>query len=221
MSLVMYGLYERRANARWCGEPFYLGVGTHKRPKRQLYDLRLQQHNNADVQKVYDRHLLQGLEPEIRILATLPNWQYATELEKKAIKLFGRRSRADERGCLCNLASGGQGPDPELMRSPAIAAKNSAAQRQSYADSPTRRAAISQHAVERNKRPEVQAARSKASKEMNMRTWADPEVRQRRITNMQGVKKTVSEVSLRQRRDALKKAAIVRHTKSGSSAVRS
>lgn len=216
MALVMYGLYDRRLGTRWPSEPFYIGIGTPKRPKRQLYDLRKGQHPNEDVQKVYDRHVLQGLEPDVRVLAVLPDWGYAAEVEKRAIRVFGRRTRAGERGCLCNLAGGGQGPDPVLMRTPAVAARNAAAQRRSYAENPHRRTQASAGGKKAARSVQAAVIRSTASKVMNARTWADPEVRQRRIANMRGVKKTASEVSLRQRRDALEKANAARQINGGS-----
>lgn len=56
------------------------------------------------------------------------------------------------------------------------------------------------------RRPGVSEKRSVASKEMNARTWADPEIRARRVTAMRGKKKTASPESLAARRENLKAA---------------
>lgn len=124
--LILYGLYERRPGNKWFGQPIYIGIGTRKRPRKHLSDARRGRHYNEGLQKVCRGHIARGLEPEVRILAILPNREYANLVKIRAIKAFGRRRVRSENGCLCNIAKGGDGPDSELMRDPQTLEKLSA-----------------------------------------------------------------------------------------------
>lgn len=124
LTLCLYGLYERRPTSPWVGQPFYVGIGSLKRPAAHLSKCRRGQHRNSGVQSIFDEHIKDQMEPEARILAILPNREYACETERKAIAVFGKRA---DGGCLVNVAAGGDGPDPALMQNPEIIAKISAA----------------------------------------------------------------------------------------------
>jgi len=126
MAQQMYALVENRPGNRMMGQPFYIGIGTAKRPRRHLTHAKYARHYNEDVQKVISRHWAADVEPVIKTLV-IGSREYIADLEQKAIKLYGRRQRSDERGVLCNLAKGGEGADPELMANPKIRAKVRAA----------------------------------------------------------------------------------------------
>jgi hypothetical protein len=122
----LYALVENRPGNEAFGQPFYIGVGQTKRPRHHLYNARAGKHYNEDMQKVISRHFSAGVRPIIRTLV-IGEHEYLYDLEKKAVALYGRRRRPDERGLLCNVSKGGAGPDTELMSDPKILAKVSAA----------------------------------------------------------------------------------------------
>jgi hypothetical protein len=126
MAQQMYALVENRPGNRMIGQPFYIGIGTPRRPRLHLTHAKYGRHCNEDVQKVITRHWAVDAEPLIQTLV-IGSREYIADLEQKAIKFYGRRQREDERGLLCNLAKGGHGADPELMANPKIRAKIAAA----------------------------------------------------------------------------------------------
>lgn len=123
MQTNLYGLVDNRPNSQGFGELFYVGVGNNKRMLTHGNLARKGLHRNRHVQEVFDDHTRQGLSPTCRVLAICPSHAYAFDLEVKAIKSFGRKSRGE--GHLCNIAAGGNGPDAELMNDPEVLAKMS------------------------------------------------------------------------------------------------
>lgn len=275
--LILYGIYENRPENRFFAQPFYIGIGTPERPLKHLSVARRGLHFNRGVQRVCAGHFARGVDPRIQVLAILPNRDYARLVERNAIRIFGRRRVKSEKGCLCNIAKGGDGPDAELMRDPRIrrkisragrrtwrkegyrerqcqiyreasarpetrrrvsegtrralnrpetrdkhvealklvnaglsSEKRSEVQKQSYANNPDRRRRVSEAQREVNARPGVRESKSLKSTAMNIRTWADPAISQRRISGMQGKKKTMTPAAIAARRLNQKKAVAAR-----------
>ncbi|MFH1604768.1 MAG: hypothetical protein ABIH03_12765, partial [Pseudomonadota bacterium] len=162
MAVNLYSLVERRPGHPWLRMPFYVGMGTANRPKKHLDNARRKERMNNLLGIVVRSHRRMGVEPEIRILAVLPDKEWAAYYEKGLIKAYGRRS-IDKGGILCNLASGGQGPDSELMSLPYFRKKNSEAQKKSFAANPNRRFLCRKGGLASANNPEINARRSLAS----------------------------------------------------------
>lgn len=197
MSTNLYALIEARPSHPNFGRPFYIGIGTAKRPYRHLAQSRATKgHRNLRLHEILVSHRLLGIVPGVQILAVYPDKATAGQAEKEAIKLHGRQG-IEPTGILCNLASGGQGPDAELMRLPEVRKRNSDAQKRRHPDT----FLASTEAARRNAiDPQINATRAAVSTAMNNRTWADPEIRARRTAAMLGKKKTLSPEAIQARR---------------------
>lgn len=225
-SVHLYALIERRPGSPHEGEPFYIGIGNAKRPTKHFVAARSKDgHYNTRLQAALDAHFALGVEPEIRILALCPDRATAFISERALIASYGR-FEMDEGGILLNIASGGQGADPDMMNlpgmrekisdttkvainEPATRARHLAALRRVNAALTTqqRREAAEKKSPEGKARslaalkaahtdPEIQARRRENSREPQKNSWADPEIRARRIAAMKGKKKTMSEAGI-------------------------
>lgn len=186
MSVNLYALIESRNGHPQVGLPFYIGIGTAKRPHKHLLQSRSKAgHRNLRLHEVLVAHRELGTVPVIQILAVLPDKAAAGEAEKAAIKRYGRIG-IEPYGILCNIAGGGQGPDGELMRMPDVRRRNAAAQKRRPKESfENVIAAGRKNALD----PEINARRSVASKAASTLSWTDPEIRAKRIAGMKGKKK--------------------------------
>ena len=192
----LYALIERRPGHPNFGRPFYIGIGTKKRPRRHLREARSAEgHRNWRLQEVLAAHFMLGLEPAIEILETLPDRAAACDAERGAIASYGRMD-LDEGGILCNLARGGEGPDADLMRLPEIRQRNSEAQKRR----PPESRAASDAALARNRAdPVIEARRRANSRAPQKQSWEDPVIRAKRTLLMLGRKKTMSPAAIAQR----------------------
>ena len=189
MPTQLYALLESRTGHPACGEPFYIGIGTKRRPKAHLTAARSAAgHRNWRLQEVLAAHLVAGTVPEVRVLGTFDDRGEAGEAEKELIARFGRVG-IEPGGTLTNLAVGGQGPDPALMSMPEVVERNRAAQKRRPRESFDNLIA----AGRRNAQDEaINAMRSAASTIANLAAWADETVRQVRSAAMRGVAKTIT-----------------------------
>jgi hypothetical protein len=204
METILYALIEGRIGHENFGKPFYIGIGTQSRPQRHLALAKSKAgHRNWRLHEVLASHRSIGIVPEIEVLATFATKDEADAAEREHIARWGRFGIEPD-GILCNLASGGQGPDAALMQMPEIRQRNAEAQKKRLRSGVPEgsRQAIEQNAVD----PAINAVRAAASTAMNNRTWADPEIRARRIAAMKGKKKTRSQASDDARRANAKKA---------------
>ncbi len=130
MTTNLYALIEARLGHPCFGEPFYVGIGTAKRPYRHLAQSRTKRgHRNLRLHEILVSHSALGFVPGVMIIATFETKDAAGIAEIAEIARYGRIG-IEPTGTLCNLARGGQGHDAELMRrswaNPAIhAARNS------------------------------------------------------------------------------------------------
>lgn len=197
MTVYLYSLVECRPGNRFFGQPFYVGIGGKHRPRAHISVARAKRHGNGSVQSVILRHLRDGIEPEVRLLAIAQDREYAAACEKRAIVAYGRRWKPGERGSLCNIASGGDGPDPALMNEPSIVAKLCAAGKRRYAVASARAiqsAAVSKAYQSSCTRDRVSAATKAALKR--------PEVRERHLAALDRINaaRTMEERSVSARR---------------------
>lgn len=197
MSVNLYALIERRPGHPRLEQPFYIGIGTAKRPYKHLAQSRSKAgHRNLRLHEILVSHHALSIIPAVEIIGVFPDKTAAGEAEKDAIRRYGRIGIETD-GILCNLAVGGQGPDAELMRLPEMRKRNSEAQKRR---TPESRANLIAAGRANARNETINANRSKASTESNARSWADPEVRARRIAAMKGKKKTLSPEALAARR---------------------
>ena len=132
MTTILYGLIEGRPGNPNVGLPFYVGIGSLDRPKQHLRQARRPEGcRNRLLNLVIRDHLAIGIEPLIEMIATFETRAEADTAERAAIIQFGRLGR-DADGILCNVARGGDGPDPSLMQDPTILAKISAASKRHF-----------------------------------------------------------------------------------------
>ncbi len=256
MTTHLYALIEQRPGNPNFGRPLYIGIGTERRPfahirraKRGIVSA------NVLLYAVLTDHFAEGVEPAVQFLGAYGARGDACAAEIAHIAKHGRIGR-DPGGILCNVALGGDGPDPSLMNDPEILARIGAASRarwddpnfrairdvairKAYADpalrtrvsdatakalaepdtrakhvaalerinaamsSEQRRAAAAKRTSKAVKRatsalrasrhdPEMQHRRAENSREPARTSWADPEIRARRVAAMKGKRKTVS-----------------------------
>lgn len=205
MSTSLYSLTERRPGDPRLGLPFYVGIGTEKRPRRHFREARLGPHSNPAMHAIINAHFAMGIEPEIRILAVCQDREYAGLVERRAIAVWGREG-IDPGGILCNVASGGQGPDPTIMQLPGIREKIAKGQQKRTADSWERSLA----ALTANRaNPELEERRIAASNATRKKNSEDPEKRAalgaKISAGTKGKKKTLSPAALEARRENAKK----------------
>jgi hypothetical protein len=189
---------ERRPSHPAFGAPFYVGIGVQDRQARHLRMARGRRHFNAGVQEIFDGHFAEGLVPEFRMLAVCPDKEYAGLVEKRAIAVYGRRG-IDPGGILCNVASGGQGPDSSIMQ--LVKGSISESMRERWKDPAKADACARSLAALESTRahPERLAKAAAHMQALN----ADEESRARNVAAMKGVKKTLTPEALDQRRNAL------------------
>jgi hypothetical protein len=189
----LYALIESRPGHPNFDKPFYIGIGTAKRPRKHLRDARSKAgHRNWRLQDVLAAHFLANIEPLICILAVYNDKESAALAEVQAIALYGRIG-LDIGGILTNLAVGGQGPDADLMRMPEIRKRNSDAQKCRSPESRARSiAALAQNRLD----PIIQARRAENSREPARKSWRDRDVRAKRQLQMLGKKKTMTPESI-------------------------
>jgi hypothetical protein len=175
VEIQLYGLYQ-------ADQPIYFGITSEEnRFGRHRTAAKNGIHWNAGLQAAFSVKPT----PEFRVLAICPDKEYAGTLEQGMIFAYGRKI---DGGVLCNIAGGGQGPDRALMSRPEFRKRNKLAQIKSYAENPERRLIASRGGRAANLNPASNEIRSSASREMNVRTWADPVVRARRVAAMKGKK---------------------------------
>lgn len=204
MTTNLYALIEGRIGHANFGKPFYIGIGTDKRPHRHLREAKSKAgHRNWRLHEVLASHRAMDAETGIEILATFETKAEACTAEREHIARWGRIGIEPD-GILCNLASGGQGPDAALMQMPEIRARNAKAQLALGKEVLSERGQRGGNSASSN--PANKAIKSAASTAMNNLTWADPVIRARRIAAMKGKKKTRSQASDDARRANAKKA---------------
>lgn len=192
----LYAFIEGRPGHPLEGQPFYVGIGTAKRPRTHLKAARSAAgHRNWRLQEVLAAHFLAAIEPEVRIIASFINREDAGIAEKAMISMLGRAG-LDDGGILTNLAVGGQGPDHMLMKLPEIAERNRQAQ---LRRSPESRAASDAALVAALTDPAVQARRRQNLKEPTLASWKDEAIRDRRVSGMTGKAKTMTPEAIAQR----------------------
>lgn len=199
MTTNLYALVEARPDHPNLGRPFYIGIGTDKRPYRHLREARSRKgHRNWRLQEVLVSHQALRIVPGVEILGVFETKDEAGGAEKKAIASYGRAG-IDDGGILCNLAVGGQGPDAALMQMPEVRERNAAAQRRRSPESRLGQIAAARRLAHD---PEVNARRSAASTAANNESWANGETRGRRTGAMKGKKKTMTPQAIAQRQAA-------------------
>lgn len=199
MTTNLYALVEARPDHPNLGRPFYVGIGTDKRPYRHLAEARSRKgHRNWRLQEVLVSHQALRVAPGVEVIGIFDTKAEAGEAEKQAISLYGRID-IDEGGILCNLAVGGQGPDAALMQMPEIRQRNADGQRRRSAES---KAASLAGLAASWKDPEVQARKSANSREPQRLSWINPEIRGRRTDAMAGKEKTMTPEAIAQRQAA-------------------
>lgn len=201
MSTHLYALVEQRPAHPGLGQPFYVGIGVKDRLARHMRLARGKRHFNPAVQSVFDGHFAEGVTPEFRILAVCPDKDYAGLVEKRAIAVYGRRG-IDPDGILCNVASGGQGPDPSIMQ--LVKGSIAESMREHWLDPNKAEAcARSRAALEGARHDPARIAKAHATiRAIN----ADPESRARNKAALKGNKKTMTEAAVASRRENLEKA---------------
>jgi hypothetical protein len=205
MTTNLYALVEARPGHPNFGRPFYVGIGTDKRPYRHMREARSRKgHRNWRLQEVLASHQALRIAPGVEIFGVFETKDAAGEAEKEAIARYGRIGIEDG-GILCNLAVGGQGPDAALMQMPEIRKRNSEAQKRRSPES--RAPSIAALAASRDD-PEVEARRRANSREPQRLSWADPDIRARRTDAMIGKEKTMTPeaIAARQANAALAQA---------------
>ncbi len=189
MSTILYGLIEQRPGALYFGHPFYVGVGTERRPRAHIRSARTKQgHRNPGVHDIISGHLALGIEPAIRIFQSFSARDVAFLAEIDLIAVYGRIG-FEEGGILHNLSRGGTGPDSELMSRPEIAARNAEAQRRRSPESKAKSLDALMKAISD---PEVLARRAESQREPMRLSWLDADIRARRIEAMTGAPKTMT-----------------------------
>lgn len=235
-AIHLYLLIERRAGNPNVGRPFYVGIGNKKRPLRHLFDAKtVAGHYNHRMQEILLGHIALGIEPEVRLIAEYQDRESAFVAERREIASYGRVG-IDRDGTLANLAAGGQGADSAMMLLPEMRAKVSERTKRAIHDPTIRAAHVAalarinsafspeqRRAAAAKKTPEATAAstaalaaarndpeaeqRRRASERVAQKaSWADPEIRARRIAAMTGKKKTMSAEALAARRENITKA---------------
>lgn len=203
MTTNLYALIEGRIGHENFGKPFYVGIGTDKRPYRHLREAKSKAgHRNWRLHEVLASHYSTGIEPVIDIIAAFETKESAGVAEREHIARWGRVG-IEVGGILCNRASGGQGPDAALMRMPEIRDRNAKAQLALGKEALAERGQRGGNSASKN--PANKVIKSTASTAMNNRTWADPVIRAKRITAMTGKRKTKSAASDEARRANAKK----------------
>lgn len=158
MPTNLYGLIEQRPGHPNFGKPFYIGIGTAARPRQHISQARgAHGCRNRLLNLVLREHFAIGAEPVIMTTAVFETRAEADAAERAAILEWGRLGE-DEGGILCNIARGGDGPDPLLMQRPDIKARVVAAVRKRYLDPTARR----------------------VTGDASLKTWKDPAFRVRR-----------------------------------------
>lgn len=207
MTTNLYALIEARPDDANFGKPFYVGMGTAKRPYTHFRHARGPQGcRNRLLQVVIAAHFAIGIEPGVLVLGTFVTKMEAGEAERAAIKLYGRWGR-DPGGPLCNIAHGGEGPDSTIMNDPEIKAKlrNAALNRHPDITAKCTAALAAARDATRDD-PVFQAKKRAATSATHKASWADPVIRARRIAALKGKKKTPSPEALASRRANLVKA---------------
>lgn len=189
MPTILYGLIEQRPDAFYFGHPFYVGVGTERRPRAHIRSARTERgHRNPGVHDIIAGHLAFGIEPAIRIFQSFSTRAAAFLAEIDLIAVYGRVG-FEEGGILYNLSRGGTGPDAELMSRPEIAARNAEAQRRR---SPESKAKSLQALMKAVSDPKVLARRAESQREPMRQSWLDAGFRTKRIEAMTGIPKTMT-----------------------------
>ena len=203
MATNLYALVEARPGHPTMGKPFYVGIGTAKRPYEHLAQSRRKKgHRNLRLHEILVSHRALGIAPTVMILGVFETKDEAANAEKNAIALYGRIGIEPD-GILCNLACGGQGPVVALMQLPEIRKRVSEGQRRR---SPESKAASLVGLEKTWHDPEVRAKKAVTTAKAARKRWADPKKRAQMQANMKGVKKTDSPEALAARRANAMKA---------------
>ena len=227
--VLLYGFYDRRPGASRAA-PISVGIGRRKRFSEHRTNARKYASKNPGLYAAIGEHLALGLEPEFRVLAVCNDHAHAAICEKRAIRIWGRRTDPKP-GPLFNLSpgngGGAKGSSPEgraaqsaanriKLHRPETRAKHLAALDRiaKTVDHAAKGPKMSQHIRETpgelerrvgyldaaRKNPEA-VARQRAALSASIKAkWADPEFRAKRVAALKGVKKTLSQASLEARR---------------------
>ena len=180
MPVILYGLLEQRPGHPNFGSPFYVGIGTRRRPYRHFALARSKKkHPNQALQGVLEAHFALDIDPIVRIIDTFQTYAESFVAEIAMIKHYGRMAY-EPGGTLCNLAPGGQSTDPEAQRlswlDEGIRAKRVAGMKGvRKTDTPSGRAARKANANLPKSAEAIALMRAAA-----VRSWANPEFAQQR-----------------------------------------
>jgi hypothetical protein len=222
MPTLLYSLIDQRPDHPNSGKPFYIGIGTKSRPHYHLREARsLAGHYNSRVQEVFAAHFALGIEPTAEIVKSYESRDEAIVAEIEHIAFYGRIG-IEPGGILCNLAAGGDGPDPSILAVPAVKERLIASLRANWADpdlrerrlatlTKTNAALTTDHRVAASKKvsqearqksteallatfndQDIMARRAENSREPQRQSWLDPVIRATRIDAMTGVPKTMT-----------------------------
>lgn len=183
MPTDLYSLIEQRPDHPNFGHPFYIGIGTIRRPRSHFAKARSEQkHPNQWLQEVFDAHFSLGIEPAVCIIDTFETIEEACVAEKRAIAKYGRIG-VNVDGVLCNISAGGQGIDSETMRvsweNPDTRDNRTEGMR-GVKKTTTPESTAARQATARL--PRSEEARAILSATAN-RSWADPEFREKRVVD--------------------------------------
>lgn len=202
MTTILYGLIEGRPGHANHGLPFYIGIGTAKRPFMHFKQARSKRgHRNKALSMCLQAHFEIGIEPAVRILGTYQTKDEACRAEIATIARYGRAAFEID-GILLNLASGGQGPDSTIMNHPDVIARISEASKNAPPEIIAARIAGLEFA---RSDPASIARHAEATRIGMTRYWADPVQHEKRKAALKGNKKTRTAASDAARRaNALK-----------------
>ena len=181
MATDLYSWIEQRPGHPTFGGPFYIGIGTKRRPRTHFVHAgSAKKHPNAKLQAAFDGHFALGIEPAIRIITTFNLLSDAFEAEKKAVAQYGRIG-VEPGGVLCNISLGGQGFESETMTAswtdPTVRANRTAGM-QGVKKTTT---AESTEARRRNANAPKSAEALALMRAASERNWADPATRERLV----------------------------------------
>ncbi len=179
MPTILYSLIEQRPEHPNFGRPFYVGIGTNRRPRTHFVHARsTRKHPNARLQEVFEAHFAIGIEPAIAVLATYDLLVDAFAAEKKTVAQFGRIG-VEPDGVLCNISLGGQGFESEDMAAswvdPTVRANRVASMRGAKKTATVESTEARRRNANAPKSAEALALMRAASE----RNWEDPEIRAR------------------------------------------
>lgn len=231
--VTLYGLYDQRPGASRAA-PIYVGIGTPKRMRSHIALAKTRFHVNPGLYGAILEHRALGLDLDFRTLAVCNDHKHAAICEKRAIRIWGRRTDPKP-GPLLNLSpgngAGAKGSSPEYraqqsaanrikLHRPETRAKHLAALDRiaKTVDHAAKGPKMARHIRETpgelerrvgyldaaRKDPELMARRAAKAATTMKASWAAPEIRAKRVAALKGVKKTLSQASINARRNNAK-----------------